>query len=123
MLPMDRRAVFVAASSAIVSTADDKVLTSGALLDYTVLKALKPETTDRQRLLATRIAMVCFTATGLAVGLAMGNLYNLLVFAGAITFPVISSCFVCGILWKKANVMGARASILPAQTDSGYGWQ
>jgi len=114
---------FVAASSAIVSTAEDKVLTSGALLGYIVLKALKPETTDRQRLLATRIAMVCFTATGLAVGLAMGNLYNLLVFAGAITFPVISSCFVCGILWKQANVMGARASILPAQTDSGYGWQ
>lgn len=103
---------FVAASSAIVSTAGDTVLTSGALLGYTLLKALKPGTRDRQRLLATRIAMVGFTATGLAFGLAMGNLYNLLVFAGAITFPVISSCFVCGILWKKANVMGAKASIL-----------
>ena len=103
---------FVAAASAIVSTAGDTVLTSGALLGYTVLKALKPETTDRQRLLATRIAMLCFTATGLAFGLAMGNLYNLLVFAGAIAFPVVSSSFICGILWKKANVTGARASIL-----------
>ena len=103
---------FVAACSAIVSTAGDTVLTSGALLGYTVLKALKPDTTDRQHLLATRIAMLCFTATGLAFGLAMGNLYNLLVFAGAISFPVIASSFVCGILWKKANVIGARASIL-----------
>ena len=33
---------FVAAASAIVSTAGDTVLTSGALLGYTVLKALKP---------------------------------------------------------------------------------
>jgi Na+/proline symporter len=103
---------FVAACSAIVSTAGDTVLTSGALLGYTVLKALKPDTTDRQHLLATRIAMLCFTATGLAFGLAMGNLYNLLVFAGAISFPVIASSFVCGILWNKANVIGARASIL-----------
>ncbi|MEH6637373.1 MAG: hypothetical protein V7700_17770 [Halioglobus sp.] len=103
---------FVAAASAIVSTAGDTVLTSGALLGYTVLKALKPATTDRQHMLATRIAMLCFTATGLAFGLAMGNLYNLLVFAGAISFPVISSSFVCGILWKKANVTGAKASIL-----------
>jgi sodium/pantothenate symporter len=103
---------FVAAASAIVSTAGDTVLISGALLGYTVLRAIKPETTDRQRLLATRIAMVCFTATGLAFGLAMGNLYNLLVFAGAVSFPVIASSFVCGIVWKKANVFGARASIL-----------
>ncbi|MCB1854017.1 MAG: hypothetical protein H6988_04675 [Pseudomonadales bacterium] len=103
---------FVAAASAIISTAGDTVLTSGALLGYTVLKALRPETTDRQHLLATRIAMLCFTATGLAFGLGMGNLYNLLVFAGAVSFPVIAATFVCGILWKKANVTGAWASIL-----------
>jgi Na+/proline symporter len=103
---------FIAACSAIVSTAGDTVLTSGALLGYTVLKAIRPDTTDRQNLLATRVAMVCFTATGLAFGLSMGNLYNLLVFAGAISFPVIASSLVGGILWKKANVVGAKASIL-----------
>ena len=103
---------FVAAASAIVSTAGDTVLTSGALLGYTLLKALKPASTDPQRLLATRVAMVCFTGAGLVFGLAMGNLYNLLVFAGAIAFPVIASSFVCGILWKKANVIGAKASII-----------
>ena len=103
---------FVAAASAIISTAGDTVLTSGALLGYTVLRALKPDTTDRQNLLATRIAMLCFTATGLAFGLGMGNLYNLLVFAGAISFPVIAASLVCGILWKPANVIGAKASIL-----------
>ncbi|MFT7459078.1 MAG: SSS family solute:Na+ symporter [Planctomycetota bacterium] len=103
---------FVAAASAIVSTAGDTVLTSGALLGYTALKMLKPLSSDKQRLLATRIAMVGFTATGLLFGLAMGNLYNLLVFAGAITFPIMSSTYVCGILWKKANNTGAMASIL-----------
>jgi SSS family solute:Na+ symporter len=103
---------FVAAASAIVSTAGDTVLTSGALLGYTALKMLKPKSTDRQHLVATRIAMLCFTATGLLFGLAMGNLYNLLVFAGAITFPIMSSTYLCGILWKKANTTGALASIL-----------
>lgn len=103
---------FVAAASAIVSTAGDTVLTTGALLGYTALKMLKPASTDKQRLLATRIAMLCFTVSGLLFGLAMGNLYNLLVFAGAITFPVMSSTYLCGILWKKANNTGALASIL-----------
>ncbi len=103
---------FIAATAAIVSTAGDTVLTTGALLGYTSLKMLRPASTDKQRLLATRIAMLCFTATGLLFGLAMGNLYNLLVFAGAISFPVMSSTYLCGILWKKANNTGALASIL-----------
>ncbi len=102
---------FVAAASAIVSTAGDTVLTAGALLGYTAFRAFKPGSTDRQRLLATRIAMLCFTATGLVVGLAVGDLYNLLVFAGAMAFPTTSAVYVCGLLWKKANIMGAWASI------------
>lgn len=102
---------FVAIASAIVSTAGDTVLTAGALLGYTSLKMLKPDSSDRQRLVATRIAMLCFTAAGLLFGLAMGNLYNLLVFAGALTFPIIASTFLCGIMWKKANITGAWASI------------
>ena len=103
---------FVAAASAIVSTAGDTVLTSGALIGYTAFKVFKPGSSDKQRLLATRIAMVCFTAIGLLFGLAMGNLYNLLVFAGAVAFPTISATYICGLLWKKANTTGAWASII-----------
>ena len=102
---------FVAAASAIVSTAGDTVLTAGALLGYTAFRVFKPASTDRQRLFATRIAMLCFTVTGLVVGLAVGDLYNLLVFAGAMAFPTTSAVYVCGLLWKKANIMGAWASI------------
>ncbi len=103
---------FVAVASAIVSTAGDTVLTSGALLGYTALKMLRPQSGDAQRLLATRIAMVCLAAAALLFGLAMGNLYNLLVFAGALAFPVMSSTYICGILWKRANSVGSAASIL-----------
>jgi Na+/proline symporter len=103
---------FVAAASAIVSTAGDTVLTSGALVGHTALKMLKPQASDKQRLMATRIAMIAFTGAGLLFGLALGNLYNLLVFAGAIAFPVMSSTYLCGILWKKANSSGALVSIL-----------
>jgi len=103
---------FVAAASAIVSTAGDTVLTSGALLGHTLLKTIRPKSTDRQRLLATRIAMVGFAGAGLLFGMSMGNLYNLLVFAGAVAFPVTSSLYVCGILWKKANNAGAWASFI-----------
>jgi SSS family solute:Na+ symporter len=102
---------FLAVSSAIISTAGDTILTAGALIGYTVLRTVRPATTDRQRLLATRIAMVCFAATGLLFALAMGDLYNLLVFAGAISFPVLAPTFICGVVWKKTNVTGALASI------------
>ncbi|HEY5678561.1 MAG TPA: hypothetical protein VIS55_00685 [Pseudomonadales bacterium] len=102
---------FVAVASAIVSTAGDTILTGGALLGYTALGAVKPESSDRTRLRATRTAMVLFTAIALVFGLAMGDLYRLLVFAGAVAFPVTSAAFVCGVLWKRANVPGAWASI------------
>ena len=102
----------VAASSAIVSTAGDTVLTSGALLGYTAFRTFRPAATDQQCLVATRIAMLAIAGAGLLFGLSMGNLYNLLVFAGAVSFPVMSSTLVCGILWKRANVTGAWASIL-----------
>ena len=102
---------FLAVCSAIVSTAGDTILTAGALLGYTVLRAVKPKTTDRQSLLATRVAMVVFVAASILFALSMGNLYQLLVFAGAVSFPVMAPSFICGILWKKTNVTGALASI------------
>ncbi|MFT5350916.1 MAG: SSS family solute:Na+ symporter [Gammaproteobacteria bacterium] len=103
---------FLAVCSAIVSTAGDTILTAGALLGYTVLRAVKPQITDRQSLLATRIAMAIFVAVSIVFALSMGNLYQLLVFAGAVSFPVMAPTFICGILWKKTNVTGALASIV-----------
>jgi Na+/proline symporter len=102
---------FLAIASAIVSTAGDTVLTCGALLGYTVLRVIKPDTSDRQRLRATRMAMILFAATGLLIGLALGDLYKLLVFAGAVSFPAVATSSICGIFWKKANVAGSLASI------------
>ncbi len=101
----------LAACSAIVSTAGDTILTSGALLGYTALKSIYPSATDRHCLVTTRVAMLAITAISLIFGLALGNLYNLLVFAGAVAFPVMSVTTVSGILWKKANVTGAWISI------------
>ena len=102
---------FVAVSSAIVSTAGDTILTGGALIGYTLFSVIKPDSTDGQRLLVTRLSMLGFTACGLLFGLSMGNLYNLLVFAGAVGFPVTSAMMACGVLWKKANIPGAWASM------------
>ena len=56
--------------------------------------------------------MICFTIAGLVFGLAMDNLYRLLIFAGVISFPVLSASYICGILWKKTNTTGALASII-----------
>ena len=103
---------FVAVSSAIVSTAGDTILTAGALIGYTAFGVVKPESTDRQRLTVTRIFMVIVTVCSLLFGLALGDLYRLLVFAGAVSFPVLSALSVCGILWRKANVAGAWLSMI-----------
>lgn len=102
---------FVAVASAIVSTAGDTILTGGALIGYTLYSVVRPSSTDAQRLLVTRFAMLGFTGCALLFGLSMGNLYNLLVFAGAVGFPVTSAMAVCGVVWKKANVPGAWASM------------
>jgi len=103
---------FVAVCSAIVSTAGDTILTAGALIGYTAFSVAKPESTDHQRLTVTRIFMIIVTACSLLFGLALGDLYRLLVFAGAVSFPVLSAVSVCGILWRKANVAGAWLSMI-----------
>ena len=103
---------FVAVSSAIVSTAGDTILTAGALIGYTAFSVVKPQSTDHQRLSVTRIFMVIVTACSLLFGLALGDLYRLMVFAGAVSFPVLSAISVCGILWRKANVVGAWLSMI-----------
>jgi len=103
---------FVAVSSAIVSTAGDTILTAGALIGYTAFSVVKPQSTDHQRLSVTRIFMVIITACSLLFGLALGDLYRLMVFAGAVSFPVLSAISVCGILWRKANVVGAWLSMI-----------
>ena len=84
----------------------------GANNRNTAFRIVRPTATDGQCLLATRIAMLAITGAGLLFGLSVGNLYKLLVFAGAISFPVMSVTLVCGIVWKKANVTAAWASIL-----------
>lgn len=103
---------FLAVSSAIVSTAGDTILTGGALIGYTAYGVIKSDATDRQRLLVTRLAMLVLAGAALLFGLSMGNLYNLLVFAGAVGFPVTATMAVSGVLWKKANLPGAWASMI-----------
>ena len=103
---------FVAVSSAIVSTAGDTILTAGALIGYTAFSVVKPQSTDAQRLKITRLSMILITIISLLFGLVMGDLYRLLVFAGAVSFPVLSATAICGILWSRANVFGAWLSII-----------
>jgi len=101
----------VALASAIVSTAGDTILSTGAMLGNTGQQMIKPDASDKSRMLGTRICMVILTILALVFGLALGNLYNLLVFAGAIGFPTMSAVYICGIVWKKTNITGAYASM------------
>ena len=102
----------VALASAIVSTAGDTILSTGAMLGNTGQQMINPEASDRSRMLGTRICMVILTILALIFGLLLGNLYNLLVFAGALGFPTMAAVYICGIVWKKTNNYGAYASMV-----------
>ena len=105
-------AVFVGALlAAIMSSADSSLLAAASVFSTNILPLLRRQTTERLRLLATRIAIPVFGSISIYVALEVQAIYNLILDANSVILVCVTVPFVVGVWWQRANRTGALASM------------
>jgi SSS family solute:Na+ symporter len=104
---------FGALLSAILSTAAGALLAPAALATENVIRPFAPRLSDKQFLVLVRVVLVTFTLAALLFALnSEKTMYEMIQNAYKVT---LVSCFVplaLGLLWKRANSVGAMMSIV-----------
>lgn len=104
---------FGALLSAILSTAAGALLAPAALATENVIRPFAPRLSDKQFLVLVRVVLVTFTLAALLFALnSEKTMYEMIQNAYKVT---LVSCFVplaLGLLWKRANSVGAMVSIV-----------
>jgi len=105
-------AIFVGALlAAIMSSADSALLAAASVFSINILPLFKPQTSDRLRLLATRIAIPLFGSIAVYVALEVQVVYNLILDANSVILVCVTIPFIVGVWWQRANRTGALASM------------
>lgn len=124
-LPPAGLALFLAALfSALMSSADSGLLAPASVFGQNVLPHLRsagaagsgpadPQgaLTPRAVLLATRLAVVVFCGLALAVALAFGSVYTLMVESWTAMMVALFGPLTLGMYWKRTNAPGAVAGM------------
>ena len=104
---------FGALLSAILSTAAGALLAPAALATENVIRPFAPRLSDKQFMVLVRVVLVTFTLAALLFALnSEKTMYEMIQNAYKVT---LVSCFVplaLGLLWKRANSVGAMMSIV-----------
>jgi Na+/proline symporter len=105
-------AIFVGALlAAIMSSADSALLAAASVFSVNILPIFKPKISDRRRLLATRISIPVFGSVAVYVALKVQVVYDLILDANSVMLVCVTVPFIVGVWWKKANRIGALASM------------
>ena len=108
-------AVFVGALlAAIMSSADSSLLAAASVFSVNILPLFRRNTSDRLRLLATRIAIPVFGTFAVYVALKVQAVYNLIMDANSVSLVCVVMPFIVGVYWTRANRTGALASMAMA---------
>ncbi len=108
-------AVFVGALlAAIMSSADSSLLAAASVFSVNILPLFRRNTSDRLRLLATRIAIPVFGTFAVYVALKVQAVYNLIMDANSVSLVCVVMPFIIGVYWTRANRTGALASMAMA---------
>src|SRR6476659_10185443 len=104
---------FGALLSAIKSTSSATLLAPSTSFVENILRQLRPDMTDRQRLFAMRCTIVVFAGMVLRYAIAMKgtSIYELVSAAYQVTLVGAFVPLVLGLYWKRATTQGAIASI------------
>ncbi len=110
MPPLVKGICLAAIMGIIVSTADSALLVTGTTVSTDLFKVLKPEISDKQQLLITRITVLIVGIFGLIFALQKSNIFEVMMLALA-TF--VSGLFVpvmAALFYKKATSIAALVS-------------
>jgi Na+(H+)/acetate symporter ActP len=103
------------AIAALLSTISGLLIALSSALAHDLYgEILKPDATDRQKMVAAKIAVLIFGAAAIAIGIGLRDL-NIAWMVG-LAFAVAASTFfpllVCGIWWRHMTEPGALAGIM-----------
>ena len=114
LLPTPLMIIFLGAClSAVMGAASSALLAMAAMISKNLWKDfLKPETTDKELVLVSRICVVVFALIALYLALRMKFVYMLMAFGFDLIMSSLLACMTLGMYWKKANKYGAMASII-----------
>ena len=113
-LPTPIMIIFLGAClSAVMGAASSALLSMAAMISKNVWKDfIRPETSDKELVLVSRICVVIFAFIALYLALRMKFVYMLMAFGFDLIMSSLLACMTLGMYWKKANKYGAIASII-----------
>lgn len=106
--------VLTAIMSAIMSTVAALLLLVGTILSIDLYKRwLKPDATDKQVVLTSKIAIIMVGIVGIVIAILQPpGIFKLVIFAFGVMSCALLPSFFCAIWWKKANATGAATSMI-----------
>lgn len=94
----------------MMSTASVALLISGTTIANDVIKAARPQTSDKNLLLWAKIVIVLVGALGIVFALMMRGIFDILLLAFAVYVSAVFVPAMAAFFWKKATRQGAVVS-------------
>lgn len=98
--------------SALLSSADSALLAPSSVIGWDLLRALRPQVTERTCLLASRLSVVVLGILALLLALQKPRVFDLMVDSWSVLLATLFVPLTAGIWWKGANAVGSLAAIL-----------
>ncbi|HDD26674.1 MAG TPA: hypothetical protein ENF75_06275 [Acidilobales archaeon] len=112
-LPLPIFTIFtVGLLAALMSSADSSMLIPSSMVAWNLLPMVKPNLSERTKLLISRILVPVFAFASLAIALWAKTIYFLMNLSWELILMVQGIPFILGIYWKKANRSAAIASVI-----------
>jgi solute:Na+ symporter, SSS family len=103
---------FGALMSAVLSTASGAILAPATVIGENIIKSFNKNITDNQLLKSMRWAVVGVTVASVIFTTFNDSIYELVSQSSAISLVSLFVPLIFGLYWKKANTLGAIASML-----------
>ena len=103
---------FAALVAVIISTAATAMLVAGTTAGFELFKVIKPEASDKETLLMTRLGVALVALVGVYIALNAQGVFDLLLLTMAIYVSGIFIPTMCALFWSKATTKGATAASL-----------
>ena len=116
--------VMAAILAAIMSTADSLLLQVGSIASRDLYERfIAPEASEQRMVAVSRGLVLAIAVIGYVIALVQPpSVFSIVVFATTVLGSAFLPAYVCAVWWRRANALGALASIIAGATVS-FAWE
>ena len=116
--------VMAAILAAIMSTADSLLLQVGSIASRDLYERfIAPDASEQRMVAVSRGLVLAIAVIGYGVALVQPpSVFSIVVFATTVLGSAFLPAYVCAVWWRRANALGALASIIAGATVS-FAWE